>query len=165
MEGKTFTLAHIQLPHPPYLFDRWGNPIPAENREWDKSAWGEKTKYVEQLSYTNKKINETIDEILASSSTAPIIILQADHGTSPIAQTWMEDIRKVKKEQLDERIAIFNAYYLPDNGSIMLYESITPVNTFRVIFNYYFDGNFTLLEDKSFFSNNQRPYDWIIVEK
>ncbi len=33
----------------------------------------------------------------------------------------------------------------------MLYDSITPVNTFRLILNYYFDDDFELLEDNSWY--------------
>jgi hypothetical protein len=35
----------------------------------------------------------------------------------------------------------------------MLYESITPVNTFRLVFNLYFGGSYDLLGDKNYFYN------------
>ena len=47
-------------------------------------------------------------------------------------------------------MGILNAYYLPDVGQSVLYPSITPVNTFRVIFNLYFNTNYELLPDKSY---------------
>ena len=50
----------------------------------------------------------------------------------------------------------WNAYYLPNKGSDMLYKSITPVNTFRVIFNHYFKTRYELLEDKNYFSNAKK---------
>ena len=34
----------------------------------------------------------------------------------------------------------------------MLYQNISNVNTFRVIFNLYFNAGYKLLEDKSYFS-------------
>jgi hypothetical protein len=59
---------------------------------------------------------------------------------------------------------IFNAYYLPEGGQDLLYESITPVNSFRLIFNHYFDANFGLLNDYSYFSNYfKQPYKFIDV--
>ena len=46
---------------------------------------------------------------------------------------------------------ILNAYFLPGNGKQLLYESITPVNSFRIVFNHYFDADYELLEDKSYY--------------
>ena len=43
-----------------------------------------------------------------------------------------------------------NAYHLPDGGNALLYPSITPINTFRVIFNHYLGADFELLEDSSY---------------
>ena len=64
------------------------------------------------------------------------IILQGDHG-----QLW--------PDQHAAQMKILNAYYLP-KGSEVLYPSISPVNTFRVVFNEYLGGNFPLLEDVSY---------------
>jgi len=56
-----------------------------------------------------------------------------------------------------------NAYYLPDDGDGLLYESITPVNTFRLIFSSYFNSRYDLLEDNSYFSTYERPYQFVDV--
>ena len=45
---------------------------------------------------------------------------------------------------------ILNAYYLPGIGQGDLYPTISPVNSFRVVFNQYFGGKFPLLPDLSF---------------
>jgi len=84
------------------------------------------------------------DEILARSEVPPIIVLQADHGPS-------------------EEMGIFNAFYFPEDGRSYLYPSITPVNTFRLIFDFYFGTNLGLLEDRSYFSNYGHPYEFIRV--
>lgn len=60
-----------------------------------------------------------------------------------------------------EGMRIFNAYYLPSVGDELLYDSITPVNTFRVIFNSYFDTDFKLLVDRSYYSFYFEPYRFI----
>jgi hypothetical protein len=80
-----------------------------------------------------------IEEILSSSQISPLIILQSDHGP----------------ELSDDRMKIMNAYYLPENGSQFLYKTISPVNSFRVLFNTGFGGNYPLLEDLSYTS----PYE------
>jgi len=51
-----------------------------------------------------------------------------------------------------ERMAILNAYYLPEPLTEGPYASETPVNTFRMILDGYFGGRFGRLEDVSYFS-------------
>jgi hypothetical protein len=58
-----------------------------------------------------------------------------------------------------ERMAIFNAYYFPGGSPASLDPSITPVNSFRVLFDAYFHGDFGRLPDVSYFSNPSLPYD------
>ena len=41
-----------------------------------------------------------------------------------------------------------------------LYPTITPVNSFRMIFNGYFGQNLPLLEDVSFYSNYDDPFSY-----
>lgn len=60
-------------------------------------------------------------------------------------------------------MAILNAYYLPGADPASLYAAISPVNTFRVIFNQYFGGNYPMLEDVSYYSTYQAPYNFTIV--
>ena len=49
-----------------------------------------------------------------------------------------------------ERMAIFNAYYLPEYCRSGLYPTTTPVNTFRIILNSCLGTTFELLEDESY---------------
>ena len=51
-------------------------------------------------------------------------------------------------------LPILNAYHLPGDGIEALYPNISPVNTFRVIFNEYFGFNLPLLEDQSYVLKN-----------
>lgn len=155
IEGPRFVFAHILVPHPPFLFGPDGEPIDTEpdfdSRDWDRY-------YLGQLDFVNKKVKVLIDTILSEAENPPIIILQADHGSrSRRAQA------EPSGRPLSERIGILNAYYLPGNGDQLLYETITPVNTFRVIFNVYFETNYELLEDRVYFSLLKRPYDFIDV--
>jgi hypothetical protein len=56
-----------------------------------------------------------------------------------------------------------NAYHLPDSGASDLYKEITPVNTFRLIFNLYFEAALPLLDDQSYFSTGDSPYHFTNV--
>ena len=154
VEGKKFVFAHIICPHPPYLFDRDGNSVP--EADTGMNGWGLKQKeyYLNQLIFINKKIEILIDEILSKSEVPPIIILQADHGPR---NTFIEG-EYPTADIFKEGSRIFNAYYLPSEEGNLLYDSITPVNTFRVVFNSYFNTDYELLEDKSYNSFEDEPY-------
>jgi len=54
---------------------------------------------------------------------------------------------------------ILNAYYLPGQQD-RLYPTISPVNSFRVIFDAYFGGKYDMLEDVSYFSPVPNLYDF-----
>ena len=141
--GATFTFAHILSPHPPYLFDRNGNIVSLMPNELN--AWLDKSGYVDQLLFLNKKV-EVLVETLLHSDTPPIIILQADHGP------FCKD--PLSPEFWNAKFGILNAYYLPEGGIRKLYPSITPVNSFRVVLDYYFGADLGLLEDKTYIDSH-----------
>lgn len=97
--------------------------------------------YRNQVEFLNSYVPAIIRGIIANSEVPPIIILQGDHG-----------IRD------GNRFEILNLYRFPDVES-QLYPSITPVNTYRVLFNSYFHGEYDLLEDHSYISTSELPYD------
>jgi hypothetical protein len=103
-------------------------------------------------------LQQAVTQILQSSDEPPIIIIQSDHGSRVFLNG-----DSAEKTCARERMSILNALYLPDNGASQFYESITPVNTFRVIFNTYFNTNFDLLEDRSYLAANDQPYDFLDV--
>jgi len=139
-----FVFAHFLVPHPPYLFDENGNNVP------DKSPSGfSKELDIKQLQYVNKLAKITIDRILSRSDKKPIIILASDHG--PLIP-GLDGYNNPPRDLAKRRMSNLNAYYFPDGGDALLYNSITPVNSFRVMFNYYFGTSYKLLEDKSYFS-------------
>lgn len=154
IEGPKFVFAHILAPHPPYTFGRNGEYVETKS---SLSEWNYKSQYLDQLIFINKKTKELINEILSKEKIPPIIILQGDHGPN---FSGLEANDKV----FQERMPIFNAYYLPDNGKKVLYDSITPVNTFRLIFNYYFNAGYDLLDDKIYYADTSKSfYDFIDV--
>jgi hypothetical protein len=59
------------------------------------------------------------------------------------------DWRQADEEQLKHKFGILNAIYFPNGDYSALYETITPVNTFRVVFNQYFGQDVPLLPDSS----------------
>ena len=57
------------------------------------------------------------------------------------------------EKMLEERMGILNAIYLPHSENNLFYNSLSPVNTFRIILNQYFGANYNLFEDKHYYSN------------
>ncbi len=155
IEGPRFVFAHILVPHPPFLFGPDGEPVDTEP-DFRPRGWGRY--YLGQLEFVNKKVEVLVDKILSEAETPPIIILQADHGSRSINTKLLPSVRPLR-----ERCGILNAYYLPSNGKEFLYDSITPVNTFRLIFNIYFDAGYDLLQDRTYLSTLKRPYDFLDV--
>jgi len=155
MPGPKFIFAHILAPHPPFVFDAAGQPV-EPSRDYqilDGSTfagdWKEyRAGYKEQVQFINAELTKTIDAILEKSSSPPIIIIQGDHGPGSLL-----DWENVEATCLWERTSILNAYYLPGDGTDNLYPEITPVNSFRIILDYYLGANLELLPDQIFYSS------------
>ncbi len=125
LPGKKFVYAHLFVTHQPFVFYPDGRFHPSLPQDYDA--------YRDQVIFANKRLLEIVKSILANSDPKPIIVIQGDHsyffGPS--------------------RVKILNAYYLPESSDRVLYPTITPVNTFRLIFNTYFGENHKLLPDVS----------------
>jgi hypothetical protein len=141
-----FVYAHVLNPHSPYVFNADGSI----NYEWEEDP---QEAQLRTYQYLDIQTIEAVKVILESSDPDPIIIIQSDHGMG----------------ERDYKNLSLNAFYLPNGGEQMLYSTITPVNFFRIIFDYYFGMDFDLLEDKSYYSEKdsryileevQEPYDY-----
>jgi len=159
--GPVFAFAHFLVPHPPYLFGKNQKGRSTAQFEIDGSVWSSKEDYLEQLQFVNGKVEVLVDRILANSRVPPIIIAQADHGpASSFGGCWPQEPTQY---MLKERMGILNAVFLPDGAQKVFYEGITPVNTFRLIFDKYFGCAHGLLEDKSYYSSYDQPYKFVHV--
>ncbi len=134
IKEPTFTVIHTTCPHAPYLFNRDGTREPPKPIH---------DAYLDQLIWITGKTEALIDTILVQEPNS-IIILQSDTGPGPYINI------KDKKEYQEERGKILNSYYFPDGNYSKLYQSITPVNSFRLVLDQYFGANLGLLEDKSY---------------
>lgn len=162
--GPKFVFAHILLPHDPFVFDKNCNPISEMVVKQHEHVYN----YLNQLVCTNKKISKLVNDILAKSKVPPVIILQSDEGPFPMnepippKQGW----GSAKDQSLREKFPILNAYYFPNTPRTFLYPSITPVNSFRVLLNNYFNTSLPLLPDKNYvFQDEDNFYKFIDVTK
>jgi len=135
LPGPKFVFAYLMCPHQPFVFGSGGEFIEPVN--W--TNYKDKRFYLGQYIFIGDEIGKVLDAILENSVNEPIIIIQSDHGLRPHhpdIEVGQDDWRK-----------ILNVYHLPGDGKELLYDSISPVNTFRLIFNHYFDADYPLLED------------------
>jgi len=163
--GPKFVFAHILSPHPPFIFDGNGKYLTPDYpySSWDASLFpGLKKEYItgytDQMTFVNRKLEDAIDAILDNSEAPPVIVIQGDHGPGVYY-----DMLQLDDSCLSERFSILNAYYFPDGDYQSLYPEITPVNTFRVILNKYFDTSLDMIDDRNYFAGWLSPYQFTDV--
>jgi hypothetical protein len=155
ISGPKFVYAHLILPHPPFVFGLNGEERADSGKGLnDATLYKDETMraaFRDQTLYANQRIVPILRSIIEESPTPPIIVLESDHGPTSYGGS-------------ENRMANFMAYYFPGrDASDTVYSSITPVNTFRVVFNEFFGGNFPLLEDISYFSESTTDLEYEIV--
>jgi len=152
-ERPFFVFVHIVAPHPPWVFGSEGEPVKKIVSPESKNIDNQQLAYVDQLKFVNKMMMELVSKLLSNTENPPIIIIQSDHGTRATDDRWTQEERFMAK------VGNFNAFFLPGNGTNLMYEEITPVNTFRIIFNSYFNTDLELLEDNKVLIGNNWIYD------
>lgn len=162
-QQPTFVLAHLVLPHEPFLYR-----ADCAHREpyWPPNAGmvGDKEAtegYLDQISCTNQKVAALVDSIMARSRRPPVILLQSDHGHGRLGR--LPDLRYVDRYRLKERMAAFTAYFLPGLDASSIGDSITPVNTIRLILRHYFGADLPPIEDASYWSSEDRPLEFVRI--
>ena len=125
--------------------------------------------YIEQILCLNRMLLQSVDGILANSASPPVIILQSDHGHGRmVLDAVMNEtipLAELDPRKLVERTDIFAAYHFPGGGNAVLYDSITPVNVWPIVLNYYFDAGIELLDDSTYWSSPDRPFRLTRLER
>lgn len=154
-DEPTFTFMHMLVPHFPHVFDENGEFIEQKKIVWKNAdEVGLTEGYLDQIRYLNRRLERLLRKLIRESDPAPIIVLQSDEGPFPIEFRNDEvsfDWTKATDDQLRKKMGILNAYYLPDIAmDDVLYQSITPVNSFRILLNSYFDTDMEMLPDRNY---------------
>lgn len=166
LPGPIFVFAHIISPHRPYVFGpngevrRPGGIFTFADLTNPTEDEYERRLYLDQLMYITSRLEETIGYILSHSSEPPIIILQSDHGPR-IRFNWENPSHK----DLVESMANLNALLLPDPCRSLLYPEVSPVNTFRIVFNCAFGTQYELLPDFSYYSKISDTTNFVRVDQ
>lgn len=155
LDGPKFVFAHFLLPHPPYVFDRDGDPVAPQPRAGNVKA------FLEQLRFTNGRIRNLVSRILETPRD-PIVIVQADEGPYPRLTTQIPGAWASRPDpELRVKYGILSAFHLPGDGDAV-YPTVSPVNAFRIVFNNYFGTRLRLLPDESYASRSPADvYDFV----
>lgn len=137
-QQPVFVYTHFLIPHEPYLYDSTGNATP--DTTWFYTKKG-KEGYLSQLKYTNTIIKDVVTHLKNEGDRPRVIIIQSDHGYR------FFDNKELQHLEFNN----LNAIYFPDKEYSQLYDSITSINTFPVIFNKYFHASIPLLKDSSIY--------------
>lgn len=139
--APAFFYGHIEMPHPPYLRDADCQPVDYKlSGGIDGYEWSERSRYLGFMKCGNRQVMVMIDSLIAKDPSS-IIIIESDHGSYfinfrnsgdtgnpvPGEEPW-------KVAAMEEAYAVLGAYRVPDSCRNMLYPSISPVNTFRMVF-------------------------------
>ena len=145
-DTSRFVYAHLMLPHEPFFLDSLGKEIP------DKIILKEELKmedgYKNQVIYANSLLKQIIPLAEKRSNRDKIIIIEGDHGF----RNYPENTPREKT------FSNLNVYYFSDHDYTMLYNGISPVNTFRVVLNKYFCQRLPLLKDSSIYLTEKKRY-------
>jgi hypothetical protein len=161
-----FVFAHITIPHEPYIFNAdcsirpplWPSYYVVKDETPEKQA------YIAQITCLNQKLKSIVEHLLHDSPTPPVILLQGDHGHGRMP-LHIPDVAAVTPDRLAERADVFAAYYLPGALGRIVYDSITPVNVFRVVFHQYFQADLMLLADKTYWSPGTNLFKFTRVHR
>lgn len=132
-----FVYAHFLMPHETYYFDSSGKRLDAV---YTAMTLINPKDYISQLVYTNKFIiTPLVDSLLKYARRPSVIIIQGDHG-----------YRNYPPEKVSLEFENFSAIYFSDKDySNVSPDSLSSVNTFRIVLNKYFNQKLPMLKDST----------------
>ncbi len=167
-KGPKFVFAHFLLPHPPYLFSQDCHGLSFEKVR--KTPLG--TGYLNQTHCANSLMQQFFSAIKKNSKRPFVVVFQSDEGPY-LPEKYFPDEKysfQYGNTPFIIHSYILNALYLsdknnvsktPDYEALGFKKSLTPVNTFRLILNYYFGTDFKTLQDRAYiFKNHKKPYQF-----
>jgi len=138
--------AHVPTPHQPTVFRGDGGtiPVPIDDAFYLDSPLEKGVpvdrfiaEYRDHLTYLNGLLMESIDGVLEASTTPPIVVLVADHGSASRVDWTVTQASDAEPAELLERTGTLFAALTPERRAVFPAD-ITPANVFRYLFDAYF---------------------------
>ena len=146
--GPKFVFAHIVAPHGPFVIGPNGEAVSSPPLIDGEFTDGYRQAYADQARYVDTRLEEILGVLLSNTGTPPVIVVQADHGP--------------RLGSVEDSFRILNAYFYPD-AVAEIYPTLTPVNSFRLIFNSVFGSDLAPLVDASYYSAESDPTDMVDI--
>ena len=169
--GPQLVIAHLLLPHEPYIFRADCTPRtpywPVADGGVDAPRW--RAAYVEQIQCTNELLVSLVGRILERSARPPVILIQSDHGHGGIYENSLRGLTipmaRLTPTAIQDRTSVFAAYYLPRMPHGVVSDSITPINLFPMVLNYYWGEHLPLQPNRVSWSDFQTPYSFVVIPR
>lgn len=154
-----FVLAHLGLPHEPYVYDahcRHRQPY------WPLHDAGEeaprvRAAYLDQVRCVNRKLTDLVTRLQNESSAPPVILIQGDHGHGLLGRN-LPGLSDVSDWQITDRVSAFGAYAIPGMPHSALPDTVTPINAMRAMLRHAFGADLPPVKDATYWSSYDRPY-------
>ena len=151
-DKPVYVFAHLFIPHAPYLFDKDGNPVtPQSSKLKGLQGWQDVDGYLNEIQFINKRIINLVNTILSQQNES-IIIIQGDTGSSILNDPSIDN-------HIKKRLSILYAIHVPYTDEKMNYDDISPVNTYRMVFNHYFKTNLEILDNQYYWNDDNQIKD------
>ncbi|MFY7840527.1 MAG: sulfatase-like hydrolase/transferase [Lacibacter sp.] len=134
-----FVYAHLNMPHYPYFFNATGEPF-EQDSIYGKEMITSRDRFTAYIQYTNKQLLNIADAIRKKTNGKAVIIIQSDHG--------LYDLDEKRKADAFKN---FTAVYFPDKNYASVPDTLSNVNSFRLVLNRYLQQKLPLIENKSYF--------------
>jgi hypothetical protein len=147
--GPQLVLAHVMLPHAPFVFDRDGEPLPLpkclprcgvyEVEDIDRAV----SLYAGQWHHTTKQLLSAVDGIEPDGEH--VVVVMSDHGS----RLWPDDHA--------EKLRNFFAARTPGHPNLFP-DTTSPVNVFPLLLAAYLDMEVPLQSATSYYSTGSAPW-------
>jgi hypothetical protein len=161
--APSFVFAHIMAPHPPFVVAPDGSPVirrGAVNFQDGDKYVGSKSDYLrgyrQQAEYVFDRL-VGFARFMNTRKRPSLIVVHGDHG--PGSAYSHESLSKTDPR---ERFPIFMGLQLGP-GDRGISDDLSPVNTFRLMFNAHFGSTYELLPNRSFYASWKAPYRLVEV--
>ncbi len=149
-EQPRLIYAYMSIPGPPFLFNRDGGRaerstvVTSDSRDVFRGSWTDYVQaYVDQLTFTNRRLERAIDSIMeAGEGDPPVILIASSQGIGVLR----EEFRQVPPELLLSNLTLMG---IPGRDQQRLMNRpVSPVNLFRIVFNEVFEADLSLLDNE-----------------
>ena len=156
-DAPQLVLAHIMLPHPPFVLDRDGRAIVAtgpvvfhDADHFRGTTEDYRAGYREQAAFVLRRLKKFADNV-ARRKRRTMVVVHGDHGPGAGYSHYALD-----RGDVSERFPIFMAIHLGDSRKVP--DDLSPVNVIRFLFNAGFGTGYRLLPNRSYYASWDEPY-------